>query len=212
MAYFSHFFVVSPGMEINLPPSFSRPHQILVETSTLRCKFIAELLINFHSSRRFFPLTDFRQVLGSIFSYKQLLWEHKVESVFIFPCSKFSKSRGYYSSLEKKNSLLLSKGNRISRNECFFLQGEGCSWNPFWEIRHSTTGTPGKSRETNRSGVFQCLICVFDGVPVTCMCSQVPVTFTAGLLKSQKVDREIFVVNGLLTIEMDPGQVVISLN
>ena len=60
--------------------------------------------------------------------------------------------------------------------------------------------------------MFQCLICVFDGVPVTCMCSWVPVTFTAGLLKSQKVDREIFVVNGLLTIEMDPGQVVISLN
>lgn len=44
------------------------------------------------------------------------------------------------------------------------------------------------------------------------MCSYVPVTFTAGLLKNQKVDREIFVVNGLLTIEMDPGQVVISLN
>ena len=64
------FFFVSPGMEINLPPSFSRLHRILVETSTLRCKFIAELLINFHSSRRFFPLTDFRQVLGSIFSYK----------------------------------------------------------------------------------------------------------------------------------------------
>ena len=51
---FRTFFVVSPGMEINLPPSFSRLHRILVETSTLRCKFIAELLINFHSSRRFF--------------------------------------------------------------------------------------------------------------------------------------------------------------
>lgn len=47
---------------------------------------------------------------------------------------------------------------------------------------------------------------------VWCMCSWVPVTFTAGLLKSQKIDREIFVVNGLLTIGMDPGQVVISLN
>ena len=54
MAYFSYFFFVSAGMEINLPPSFSRLHRILVETSTLRCKFIAELLINFHSSRRFF--------------------------------------------------------------------------------------------------------------------------------------------------------------
>ena len=101
MAYFSYFFFVSPGMEINLPPSFSRLHRILVETSTLRCKFIAELFINFHSSRRSFPLTDFRQVLGSIFSYKQLLWEHKV---FIFPAQSF-RNREDNIPLSKKKTL-----------------------------------------------------------------------------------------------------------
>ena len=112
---FRTFCVVSPGMEINLPPSFSRLHRILVETSTLRCKFIAELLINFHSSRRFFRSQISDKYWAQYFltnSYSGII---KWKASSSFPAQSFRNREDNIPLSEKKNSLLLSKG------KCFFL-------------------------------------------------------------------------------------------
>ena len=106
-------------MEINLPPSFSRLHRILVETSTLRCKFIAELLINFHSSRRSFPLTDFRQVLGSIFLTNSYSGNINWKASSSFPTQSFRNREDNIPLSKKKPStsfkgkVFLSLGRRL---------------------------------------------------------------------------------------------------